>query len=1012
MSYNAFISYRHTEPDMYVAKQVHKRLETFKVPRNVAKKTGMKKIQRVFRDQEELPIGSDLGDNITKALEESEYLIVICSPQTPQSYWVQTEIETFIKLHGRERILAVLVEGEPSEAFPKQLLTDDEGRPVEPLAADVRGKTRSEITRRLRSEIVRLAAPILGCSYDELKQRHRERRMRKVICAIAVIAMLAIAFGVYSVYNYLAIQRNYQGKLINQSKYLADTSLSLLEEGDRITAGLIALEALPSDGDDRPLVTSAQFALSQTLYAYENGSELVKDRLLKHELPVESILYCQEGAKLVTIDRSGKVYVWNTDDGTLITQIPPRIEEYGYVLGAMVTQDDTIVIITPFEVRGLDINGDDLWSVTSEAIYTGCVIDAEMEIIAGISEDTIDFINADSGTIEQSINNPSDSSIYSNDAVFNAEGNIFAVAHYAPEEQEYAEISIYNLDTEEYIIAETECGYIMELDFAPDDNVVAITREHERILDYLDEDFIIYVEKLSSSDGKGIWVKELQTEAVDITSFSLDLKSRNYIDKMTETEHSEIMLTIYNRVYTFDSQSGEQVSEINVSSEIASLLISTTSGLGYIVEDDGIINCYNLTAGTLYVSGVVEIDRDVTEVCIKDGVLAGIIYSSPDVILMKYHEGYGMEKVMEHNMVVYGMDYSADESFYVIYAEEAYEGLDELSYYFYSTKDNELVAKWSNAEAYYGVPTCFISNSIYAVMTDSGKVFLYDVANDTTKCIEPSMDIVGVRWFISDNKQFALAYDYDKYYLVDFKEQKITAEGSTSNLINCGVISDDGRQFYGSGNELAGNINNKVFCMDTESGAVTYIDDAYNVAHTGDISMRRILALSPDGKYLAVSCADNILRIWDTQNNKIIAEIPYAGQNNSFLQFMPDSNNLIMQGDTFYLKVYDLDSEKFVFISDEQYNYIEEMVVDDTTNTVALSTTIEMLILNGDDFEPLAYVKNGLAYMPENGYVFNKSIEAVHRFPYMDLNMLIEEAGRQFKGHELTEWERIQYNID
>ena len=47
---------------------------------------GKKKIERVFRDQEELPIGSDLADNIKQALAESEFLIIICSPRTPEFY--------------------------------------------------------------------------------------------------------------------------------------------------------------------------------------------------------------------------------------------------------------------------------------------------------------------------------------------------------------------------------------------------------------------------------------------------------------------------------------------------------------------------------------------------------------------------------------------------------------------------------------------------------------------------------------------------------------------------------------------------------------------------------------------------------------------------------------------------------------------------------------------------------------------------------------------------------------
>lgn len=144
MKYDAFISYRHSELDMEIAKKIHAGLETYRIPKAVRDKTGKAKMGRVFRDQEELPIGSDLDDNISEALKGSEYLIVICSPRTPESYWVCKEIQTFIELHDRNHILAALVEGEPDESFPPQLLTDDEGNPVEPLAADLRGVDKKE----------------------------------------------------------------------------------------------------------------------------------------------------------------------------------------------------------------------------------------------------------------------------------------------------------------------------------------------------------------------------------------------------------------------------------------------------------------------------------------------------------------------------------------------------------------------------------------------------------------------------------------------------------------------------------------------------------------------------------------------------------------------------------------------------------------------------------------------------------------------------------------------------
>ena len=98
--YKAFISYRHTEPDASIAKKLHTMIENYAIPGNIQKTLGIRKMGRVFRDQEELPIGSDLNDNISSALQESEYLIVICSKETPQSYWVLKEIETFISRMG------------------------------------------------------------------------------------------------------------------------------------------------------------------------------------------------------------------------------------------------------------------------------------------------------------------------------------------------------------------------------------------------------------------------------------------------------------------------------------------------------------------------------------------------------------------------------------------------------------------------------------------------------------------------------------------------------------------------------------------------------------------------------------------------------------------------------------------------------------------------------------------------------------------------------------------------
>ena len=118
-SYIAFISYRHTDPDKAVAEKLHQLIERYHVPKGIGKE--QKRLGIAFRDQEELPVSGDLGQDIYNALDHSEFLIVVCSPRTPESMWVTREIEYFLSHHDYRHVLTVLVEGEPDDSFPHNL---------------------------------------------------------------------------------------------------------------------------------------------------------------------------------------------------------------------------------------------------------------------------------------------------------------------------------------------------------------------------------------------------------------------------------------------------------------------------------------------------------------------------------------------------------------------------------------------------------------------------------------------------------------------------------------------------------------------------------------------------------------------------------------------------------------------------------------------------------------------------------------------------------------------------
>lgn len=108
--YAAFISYRHRPLDTAVATHLHRLIEHYRIPKDL-RRDGEKHVGRVFRDRDELPLSSDLTAELREALDHSKFLIVICTPDTPQSIWVDREIEYFLRGHDRDNVLAVLAAG-------------------------------------------------------------------------------------------------------------------------------------------------------------------------------------------------------------------------------------------------------------------------------------------------------------------------------------------------------------------------------------------------------------------------------------------------------------------------------------------------------------------------------------------------------------------------------------------------------------------------------------------------------------------------------------------------------------------------------------------------------------------------------------------------------------------------------------------------------------------------------------------------------------------------------------
>ena len=291
--YTAFISYRHKTFDTAVAKKIQRQIENYRIPAHIAKRFGGKRVGKVFRDRDELPLLADLGEGIRFALEKSEWLIVICTPELPLSKWCMAEVDYFISLGKRDKILAVLADGEPEDSFPPQLRfveTDGETAEKEPLAADVRAKTIGKSLRKVNTEKLRLLASILGVGFDELRRRQRERFMRMAVTASMSAAILLGGFLTYAVNQNILLeeQRNIareneaeavrQANIALENQLLAEQNWEIAEE-QKLLAEKNAAEALHQAGIayENQLLAEANEAeaLRQEQIARKNGERAV-----------------------------------------------------------------------------------------------------------------------------------------------------------------------------------------------------------------------------------------------------------------------------------------------------------------------------------------------------------------------------------------------------------------------------------------------------------------------------------------------------------------------------------------------------------------------------------------------------------------------------------------------------------------------------------------------------------------------------------------------------------------
>ena len=351
-TYRAFISYSHK--DQRWARWLIRKLEAYRVPRDLADAGQQRKLGTFFRDRDEAAAADDLATTIRKALETSQHLIVVASPASAKSAYVEREIREFAELNRqrgqRGRILTLIADGEPNADDPTQeclpaalrgALAGDDGAPIEPLAADARptgdGKTRA---------LAKLVAGLLGVRYDALVRRDLQRRRRfqaAVVGAACAVAVVAAGVGWKFETDRREREELAQARARAESDRRTVAAVSTAERAKvRLTAGDIdnavrlARASLPDDGS-LPFIPQAY----STLYAaYMNGGAPV-------DLDIQGGTYAFK--TFTTPLSDGQYLSWN-DGGNVRIWSPTRGVSYSTEFDAQsrepsVTPDEDAVFV-------------------------------------------------------------------------------------------------------------------------------------------------------------------------------------------------------------------------------------------------------------------------------------------------------------------------------------------------------------------------------------------------------------------------------------------------------------------------------------------------------------------------------------------------------------------------------------------------------------------------------------------------------------------------------------------
>ena len=159
-----------------------------------------------------------------------------------------------------------------------------------------------------------------GLDYDDLRQRHKLRRQKRIINISIITAIACFIFALYS--SLMLIKINSQQEVLkhHQALSLASKSEEHLKKDDRYEAIKTAYQSLVEfEGVKMPYTPEAEYALSESLGIYDIGASYKSVSELKTKGIVDFIKSSENNKYAAIYDESGELTLFDTSELNIIS---------------------------------------------------------------------------------------------------------------------------------------------------------------------------------------------------------------------------------------------------------------------------------------------------------------------------------------------------------------------------------------------------------------------------------------------------------------------------------------------------------------------------------------------------------------------------------------------------------------------------------------------------------------------------------------------------------------------